>query len=445
MPVFVIASDGKPVMPCTPRRARLMLEKGKARVIRIKPFTIQLKDRNSDSCDLQDLQVKIDPGSKTTGFALVRKDIVNPKSITVLWLMELVHRGQQIVKALKQRAAYRRNRRSRNTRYRQARFLNRTKQTGWLPPSLMHRINTTLSWVNKLRQYSPVTMIAVERVKFDTQKMMNPNIQNEEYQRGTLFEYEIKEYLLEKFNRQCVYCDAKNIPLEKEHIIPRSRGGTNSISNLTLACKCCNRAKGNLSIEEFLKNKPDKLAKIRKQMKVSLKDTASVNATRDRLFTELLDIGLPVEIGTGALTKFNRKKLCIHKTHALDAVCVGNVDSVKFKTIHHLEVKCSGRGRYQRTITDKYGFPKDYLMKTKSVFSFMTGDIVRIFTNKILGKSSIVSKVIIRKTGNFSTKFMNSIISFNYRNCKILQKSNGYTFDIKDYKLFNINNKLVVC
>ena len=436
MPVFVLAADGLPVMPCNPKRARLLLERGKARVVRIKPFTIKLLERTSLACTLQPLEVKIDPGSVTTGFALVHKDLAEPTSITALWLMELQHRGSSIKKALIQRAMYRRNRRSRKTRYRPSRFLNRTKPKGWLPPSLMHRVYTTLTWVKRLRKYSPVTSLAVERVKFDMQKMMDPIILAEEYQQGTLQNYEVKEYLLEKYQRACVYCGTKEGYLEIEHIVPRSKGGSNRISNLTLACRSCNLKKGSLLIQDFLKNKPELLAKVLKQVKTPLKDAAAVNATRNRLYADLLALGLPVFTGTGAQTKHNRKYLQIPKTHAFDAACVGIVNKLKFKTKQHLSIKCTGRGRYQRTLTDTYGFARGYLMKGKSVFGFTTGDLVRVFTKAVKDKISVIGRTAIRANGYFTIKYKNLLICTRWINCKLLQKADGYNYGFVNYEYF---------
>ena len=444
MPVFVLAADGLPVMPCSPKRARLLLERGKAKVIRIKPFTIKLLKRTSVTCTLQPLEVKIDPGSKHTGFSLVRKDIVDPMSVTVLWLMELQHRGGAIKKALLQRATLRRARRSRNTRYRPARFLNRTKPKGWLPPSLMHRVYTTLTWVRRLQRWSSVTSLAVERVKFDLQKLMEPEIRGEEYQQGTLQNYEVKEYLLEKYQRTCVYCGTKEGYLEIEHVVCKADGGTNRISNLTLACRACNLKKGRLPIEVFLRNKPEVLAKVLKQLKKPLKDAAAVNATRNRLLQELLLLGLPVSTGTGAQTKYNRSRLQVHKTHALDAACVGLVNAIKFKTIHHLAVKCMGRGRYQRTLTDSFGFPRAYLAKGKSVKGFSTGDLVRVPTKKVPGKFTIIGRASVRATGYFDIRYEKLLLNAIWQNCKLIQKADGYHYTQANYEFFKQNNGLLL-
>ena len=150
MAVFVLDKRKKPLMPCSEKRARLLLERGRARVHRLVPFTIRLVDRTREESVLQPLRVKIDPGSKTTGIALVRESesVDDTGACTrqahVLWLAELVHRGAQIRDALTARRAFRRRRRS-TLRYRAPRFLNRKRPEGWLPPSLRHRVETTLS------------------------------------------------------------------------------------------------------------------------------------------------------------------------------------------------------------------------------------------------------------------------------------------------------------
>jgi hypothetical protein len=142
MSVYVLDALRRPLMPCSHKRARLLLERSRAKVVRVVPFVIQLTDRFLETCVLQDIEVKIDPGSKFTGLCLSR---TTNGIVHVLSLIELEHRGQFISKKLKVRAVLRKSRRSRNTRYRQSRFLNRTrsKKTGWLPPSLLHRVHTT--------------------------------------------------------------------------------------------------------------------------------------------------------------------------------------------------------------------------------------------------------------------------------------------------------------
>ena len=195
--VFVLDTNKKPLNPVHPGQARRLLKEGKAAVFRRYPFTIILKEEVTKSS--KNITLKLDPGSKFTGIALVQNN-------QVIWGAELQHRGQQIKDSLTSRRQLRRGRRGRKTRYRQARFLNRKRPEGWLPPSLQHRVDTTLTWVKRLIRYCPINSISVELVKFDLQKQENPEISGGEYQHGTLYGWEVREYLLAKFNRTCQYC-----------------------------------------------------------------------------------------------------------------------------------------------------------------------------------------------------------------------------------------------
>lgn len=427
MAVFVLGYDGKPLMPCSEKRARLLLERKRAIVKRVRPFIIQLTDRNQNNSIIQELEVKIDPGSKVTGICLSR---TIDKIVNVISLLELTHRGNSIKNNLDTRRAFRRLRRSRKTRYREPRFDNRTRSKGWLPPSLKHRVETTMSWINRLTRWSPVTSLAAERVKFDMQKIINPDIEGIEYQQGPLFRYELKEYVLEKFNRTCIYCGIKEDFLELEHIVAKSRGGTNRLSNLGLSCRTCNQAKSNIPIEVFLANKPKLLAKIKQQLKIPLKDAAAVNATRNNLFLNMLKTGLPVSTGTGAQTKFNRSKFKIPKTHALDAACVGDIKGVNIASYFHLGIKSTGRGRYGRTRTNKYGNPIAYSSKSKKIFGFSTGDIVKtIITNRKKEIKYIIGRIATRISGYFSILYNNNFISTKWNNCILLQRNDGYNYN----------------
>jgi hypothetical protein len=197
-----------------------------------------------------------------------------------------------------------------------------------LAPSLQHRVDTTLTWVNKLIKFAPIGAIVQELVRFDLPQLENPEISGREYQQGTLWGYETREYLLNKWDRKCTYCEAKDVPLQVEHIQPKAKGGSNRISNLCLACEKCNQKKGTLDVQVFLAKKPELLKKIQLQSKRPLKDAAAVNSTRWALFNRLKLTDLPVSTGSGGLTKFNRTRLGLPKTHWLDAACVGGVETL---------------------------------------------------------------------------------------------------------------------
>jgi len=435
--VFVLSREGKPVMPCSQKRARKLLEAGRARVHRLHPFTIRIVDRRLASCEFQPLRLSLDPGSKVTGLAVARVEHSVDENagetgapvMHICFLMELVHRGQVIRDAIQRRAAFRRGRRSRNLRHRAPRFYNRTRPEGWLAPSLRHRVDTTQSWVRRLRQLAPITSLAQELVRFDMQAIDSPNIEGVEYQRGTLMGYEVGEYLLAKWNRTCSYCGAQNVPLEKEHILARSKGGSDRVSNLTLACRPCNRRKDNRDVREFLAHDPVRLKRILAQATASLKDAAAVNSTRWAQFKALSASGLPVVAASGGRTKFNRSRLGIPKTHALDAACVGIVGDVRRIAMPALQVKCAGRGTRSRTRLDSFGFPRGYLMRSKSVHGFRTGDMVRATVEKGVKAGVHTGRVAIRATGNFNIQTSAGVVQgIGHKHCRVVARGDGYGY-----------------
>lgn len=341
--VFVLDTNKNPLTPCHPARARELLKKGEASVFRRFPFTIILKYSVENNNTLP-VEVKYDPGSKNTDIVLTLKRYDKNE---VIWSEELRHKGIYIKEKLDNRRILRRSRRNRKTRYRKARFLNRrNKKEWWLPPSLISRIDNIISWTSRFNRWCKLGSISMELVKFDTQKLDNPEIKGSEYQQGTLFGYEIREYLLEKYNHTCAYCGAKDVPLEIDHIVSRSKGGTNRISNLTIACKNCNRKKSNMPIEIFLKDKPLVLKKILSQTKISLKDATTVNSTRWALYNKLKEFNLPINTGSGGLTKYNRISQGYPKKHWIDAACVGSSGSnIKLNpNMIPLTIKAMGRG-----------------------------------------------------------------------------------------------------
>lgn len=428
MAVFVLDRRGDPLMSCKERRARILLERGRARIHKLKPFTIRLIDRLVEDSVLQPIACKIDPGSKETGIALVRED---ENHETVIGLIEVSHRGHQISEGLSARRSMRCSRRQRNTRFRKPRFLNRgNKAPGWLPPSLKHRVQTTTNIIKRLQKICPITSIHQERVKFDMQKMQKADIAGTEYQQGTLAGFEVKEYVLEKFNRQCMYCDAQHTPLEVEHIVPKSRGGSNRISNLGLACRPCNQKKGSKDLKDFVQN-PIRYQRIAAQLKTPLKDAASVNSTRHALLKVLNTLGVPVLSSTGAQTKWNRKQQRIPKTHALDAVCVGKIGIIRNWQQPTLRIKCMGRGSYQRTRLNQYGFPRGYLMRVKSIHGFMTGDMVKAQVLKGKKIGDYVGRVAIRESGYFNIQTKEGLIQgIHHRYCKVIQRADGYDYQL---------------
>ncbi|GBE55179.1 CRISPR-associated endonuclease Cas9 [archaeon BMS3Bbin15] len=298
--VPVLNMRGKPLMPTTPRNARVLLKQEKARVVQRSPFTIQLNYPTGEA--KQDITLGIDAGYSAIGFSAVtdKKKLI---------CGELTLR-KRISKLLEQRRTYRRTRRAKLW-HRKPRFNNRSRPNGWLAPSIQHKFDTHLRLIEKLKKILPVTKITVEVSSFDTQKMQNPEIKGVEYQHGELQGYEVREYLLEKWGHKCAYCGKSNVPLEIEHIIPKIRGGTDRVFNLTIACHKCNQKKGDRTAEEF--GYPE----IQKKAKQTLKSTAFMNIVRWRLANTL-----NCAWTYGYITKHNRIKLGLEKSHVNDAFVI---------------------------------------------------------------------------------------------------------------------------
>jgi hypothetical protein len=367
--VFQIDANQLALDMIHPARARKIQHKGKAASFRVYPYTV-VHHNVYGTVNTKSYTLKIDPGSKYTGFAIQCGD-------EVVYRMELKHRGSTIKADLLSRAGMRRSRRSRLCRYRKKRF-NRTKPKGWLAPSLMHRVRTVETWIKRFIRYCPITLIEIEQVRFDLQQMENGDISGVEYQQGTLAGYEIREYLLEKWDRKCAYCGAKNLPLQVEHIHPKSKGGSDRASNLCLACERCNQAKGTQDIKDFLRGEPDILKRIQAQQKRPLADAAAVNATRFKIVEMAKTSGLPVKCWTGGRTKHNRIANGYEKGHSIDAACVGKSGlGVKILPDKPLLVDCKGHGNRQARRVNSSGFPAVKNAK-KTYKHCATGDMVRV-------------------------------------------------------------------
>jgi len=255
--------------------------------------------------------------------------------------------------------------------------------------------------------------------------MQSPEISGVEYQQGELQGYEVREYLLEKFGRRCVYCGAEKIPLQIEHILPKSRGGTDRVSNLTLACEACNQKKGNQTAEEF--GSPQ----VQSQARKPLKDAAAVNTTRWALYRRVQETGLPVEVGTGGRTKYNRSIRELPKTHWLDAACVGasTPEVLNVEGIRPLIISSTGRGSRQMCRMDKYGFPRTSAKKFKRVHGFQTGDMVKAVVPTGKKAGTYIGQVSVRASGNFNLKTKSGTLQgISYRHCKMLHRADGYVY-----------------
>ncbi len=295
----------------------------------------------------------------------------------------------------------------------------------------MSRVHNVKTWAQRFAKLSPISSCAVETVRFDTQKMQNPEISGAEYQQGELLGYEVREYLLEKWGRKCAYCSKENTPLEVEHIIPKSKGGTNRVANLTLSCRSCNEKKGSKDLKEFLAKKPDVLKKINAIKSASLRDTAAVNATRYATGQAIKSLDRPTTFWSGGRTKHNRIKQGYEKDHWIDAACVGKtgekvVIPPKLKT---RVIRAMGQGNRQLCLVDKHGFPRSKPSAGQVFFGFSSGDLVsaHVTTGKKVG--SYIGRVAVRASGSFNiTTKKTTVQGISYKFCKKLHSKDGYSY-----------------
>ena len=308
MLVYVLNKNSKPLMPCNAVKARLLLKQQKAKVVKREPFTIQLLYGSSGY--KQKITIGVDAGSKHIGISAStkRKELYSAD----------VELRTDIVDLLSTRRELRRSRRNHKTRYRKARFDNREKSEGWLAPSVLNKINTHISVINKVCQILPMFMIIVETASFDIQKIKNPDITGIEYQQGEqLGFWNVREYVLFRDGHVCQYCHGKSKDkvLNVHHIESRKTGG-DAPNNLITLCETCHKAchEGKIKL------------KLRRGQ--SFKDAAFMGIMRWALLDKLREIYPNVRNTYGYITKNSRICLGLPKEHYVDAYCIaGNVEA----------------------------------------------------------------------------------------------------------------------
>ena len=424
--VFVLDKSKKPLNMISHAKARILLKNRLAVIHKVYPFTIRLRDNSCVGRD-KTYTVKLDPGSRTTGVA-----IVDDKD-SVVMLAEIEHRGNLIKKDLASRRMIRRSRRNRKTRYRAARFLNRTRPKGWLAPSVKSRADNVVNFIRKYKKFLNINKVMIENVSFDTAQMSSDiKLWGVDYQQGNLYQKELKSFIFNRSNGKCVYCGAK--AEEIDHVIPRANGGTNSTYNLVASCKSCNKKKSNLTLKSFGKLvgkdfshlKPKKLPK----------DAAIVQSARNYMVREITKLVSDTTIHDSWLTKYNRDSLGLSKQHYYDALSVGNIQDYKFLTDKILVISAKGRGSRQMCRMDKYGFPKTKPKGSKIVKGFQTGDIVKAVVTKGLKKGlkkgKYIGRVAVKSDGFFNIRTKTQLIqSIKYKYCHIIQRGDGYSYSYK--------------
>ena len=421
--VFVLNKSKKPLDMISHAKARILLKNKQAVVHKIYPFTIRLRD---NSCVGRDkaYTVKVDPGSRHTGIAIVdNKD-------SVVMLAELEHRGHLIKNKLSSRRTVRSNRRSRKTRYRPARFLNRTKPKGWLAPSIKSRADNIINFIKKYKKLLNIDKVMIENVSFDVAQMSSDTeLFGNDYQEGPLYKTSLRKFVFSKTKGKCSYCGAK--AEEIDHIIPKSKGGTNSTYNLTPACRACNQMKSNLSLKEFGKKMNKDFSSL--EPKKLPKDAAIVQSAREYTIRKIKEL-IPNTISYDAwMTKYNRDELGLPKEHYYDALSVGNVENYKFLTDKILQISAKGRGSRQMCRMDKYGFPRTSAKASKSVKGFQSGDMVKAIVPSGLRQGEYLGRVAVRSKESFNIRTKNGLVKdIGYKYCHLIQRGDGYLYSYKE-------------
>ena len=357
--VPVITTKGRALAPCHPRRAKSLVKAGKARFqhrsgIR---YIILFKSKIPKLKHAAKLQLRLDPGSEHTGIAVSRDHPDGSRS--VIMCIELQHRGKAIKAAMLNRAGHRRHRRYR-LHYRKPRFDNRTRAADWLPPSLLSRLQNTVTWVRRLSRLLPIPEIHIETTVFDPQVLRNPEIKGREYQQGPLYQTNLRAAVFQREGHKCAYCGkaGKPVKLELDHVLPKASGGVDRYDNLVVACHSCNQSKANQPLELFLQRRPKKIAEIKAKLGQNLASAAHLNVILPRLLQELATAGWRVVEHSAATTAAGRRMCGIEKSHHGDAAVTGCPTRLRYMPSEPIKIEATGRGSYQRAMPDKHGTPR---------------------------------------------------------------------------------------
>lgn len=393
--VYVISKKGEPLMPCTEAKSRKLLRDKKAKCIRRTPFTIKL---NFD-CEgnVQKVIAGMDTGSKTIGCAVVGNN-------KILYQSEVLIR-QDVSKKMEQRKIYRRNRRSRKTRYRASRFLNRgnSKKENRIAPSIRSKIDAHLREKKFIESIFPISKWILETASFDIHKISNPDVKKWEYQKGQQKDfYNVKAFVLNRDNYTCQKCKTKEGKLHVHHIVFRSQGGSNSPENLITLCENCHNK---LHKGEFTFKGKSSITKHATEIGIIKSQLKKIFGMFEETF--------------GYITKYNREQILkLTKTHFNDAIaicCGGNTP----KLLNYYFIKrnvskgdyqlCKGsRGEKKIPVGKLFGFRKFDLIKTPKGVGFIKGkrssgffDISDIFGNSLCNSVNVkkeCSRLSARKT-----------------------------------------------
>lgn len=411
--VYVLNKENRPLMPCSSRKARLLLKQNKAIVVNRTPFTIKLLYGSSGY--VQPVNLGVDAGSKTIGVsATTKKKVLYEANVTL---------RNDIVDLLSTRRQNRRTRRNRKTRYRQSRFMNRvrSKNKGWLAPSIEQKINTHLTMVNKICKLLPINTIVVEVAAFDTQLLKAEDYgldipTGTDYQNGDMKGFNTREYVLFRDDHKCRCCKgkSKDAVLQTHHIESRHTGG-NAPNNLVTLCKTCHSKyhKGELAL-------PKDITRGNKY-----NDAAFMGIMRWTFYNRLKELHSNVKLTYGYITKNSRIRNGLPKDHYIDARCIsGNPQAIGDNAVYYIKkVRCHNRQIHKSTI-NKGGYRK-LNQAPKYVKGYQLFDKVS-YQNKecfIFGR---------RSSGSFDIRLLDGTkisAGISYKKLKLLEKRKSYLIE----------------
>lgn len=366
MSVFVVGLNGGRLMPTSERKARLLLDKGKASVYRKVPFTIKLNYKTGST--VQPGYLGIDTGSQHIGTAAVREDG------TVLHREEIGLRDSMTKrKLLEAKASLRHGRRYRKIRYRHPKWKPETKrvyceepdrkgrhwkkqanvftskrQAGWLPPSLQSKTDHHIRWIKKLQDLLPEGFrLSIELGRFDPARMKDPEIHGDLYQKGPQYDYEnVRAYVLDRDRYTCQVCKKKGGKLHVHHILYKSRGATDNPQYMATVCSNCHTPENHQPGGILYRWKQEQKCFTR-----GLRDATFMNILRKRLIKAFPDAVFTY----GNITKADREAFGLPKSHANDAAAIAlvktDIKSIKDNepVIHIQQVRRKKRSLHEET------------------------------------------------------------------------------------------------
>lgn len=295
--VFVIGKDGRPLMPTRRyRKVRIWLKQGKAKVVRRKPFTIQLLFEAGNQ--VEDLTLGMDIGYQTVGVS-----VVGEKQEFFSAQVEL---RTNVTEKMTEKRMYRRNRRNRKTRYRKARFYNRHKNQA-TSPSILQKIGSHIRILELVKKLLPIRKVIIESNSFDMHKLKNPEVEGMGYREGEAYGYEnVKAYVLARDNYHCYFDDKCSKTLHVHHIVFRSQRGSDAPTNLITLCVKHHKQlhKGKITLEH-VEHK-------------ALRSATAMNIVRTQILEKVTD----AQKTFGYITKAVRQNLGLPKTHSNDAFVI---------------------------------------------------------------------------------------------------------------------------